>query len=58
MTDTLIHVTKEARNALRKYKDALAVAKEDRVTYSDAIFDLINKAKTLSEWMGTKKGMK
>ena len=56
MTDTLIKITVESRNALRRYKSALAAIKDEQVTYSDAIEDLLAKAKTLSEWMGTKKG--
>lgn len=43
-TDTLIKITIEARNALRRYKNAQAAVKDQPFTYTDAILDLIEKA--------------
>lgn len=58
MADTLIKITVEARNSLRRYKNARAAVKDQQFTYSDAILDLVEKSKLLSQWMGTKKEMK
>lgn len=58
MTDVLIKITKEARNALRRYKNAQAAIKDQQFTYTDAVLDLIEKSRILSEWMGTKKEFK
>ena len=58
MADTLIKITVEARNVLRRYKNAQAAVKDKQITYSDAIIDLVEKSKLLSHWMGTKKGIK
>ncbi len=55
MADTLIKITIETRNALRRYKNALAAIKDKPVTYSDAIEDLLEKAGILSEWMKGRK---
>jgi len=41
MADVLIKITKESRNALRRYKNAQAAVKDEQFTYSDAILDLL-----------------
>ncbi len=55
MTNVFISITKESRNALRRYKNAQAAVKDQQFTYSDAILDLIEKSNLLSQWMKGKK---
>lgn len=45
MTNVFISITKESRNALRRYKNEQAAGKDRQFTYSDAIEDLLEKVK-------------
>ena len=55
---TTIKLEEEVKEELRQYKLAKSIVKDKDLTYNDAVKELLEESKILSEWMGTKKGMK
>lgn len=51
---TTIKLEKEVKEQLRQYKLAKSIIKEKDLTYNDAVQELLEESKILSQWMGTK----